>query len=545
MIPGIEENFEFMVLETRKQLQDAARMLKAPHQNIIRKIKERDNYIDILNNVIQTKCFSSPVRTKEMVDYLKAMDTISRNIERLGDYAVSIVNQSLYLRDPEIINSFDYSVLFKELIAASNVISKAFVARDVELALKICKCENTIDHIHSQTLREILYRLPHTQETGDLVTCLFIFGYLERAGDAMQNIGEAILSMCLGERVRVNEYISLKELGHDSGIAFDQQLGDMSLRSMGETRSGCRINKIGLSQADEEPQDKRDVIFKDGSARKINLEKEKLEQWHELAPGLVPRVFGYQKGKQEASLLLEFLRGRNLKEMVLDLSDQQTETALAAVQKILSDVWTKTMTDDEVPLKTIKQIRERIEDVYTVHPDFRSPHYKIGALDVPSFEELLRSAGRIERKLAAPFSVWSHGDFNLDNILYDNEAGSVHFLDVYRSGMKDYVQDMAVFLISNFRLPIFDSRVRKRINQVILSMYDFTAEFARDHQDPVFEARLAFGLVRSFVTSTRFELNHQFAKTMMMRASFLLEKITEYDGDSWDGFRLPEAVLTY
>jgi hypothetical protein len=56
---------------------------------------------------------------------------------------------------------------------------------------------------------------------------------------------------------------------------------------------------------------------------------------------------------------------------------------------------------------------------------------------------------------------------------------------------------------------------------------------------------MAFALARSFYTSTRFELNHRFAKVMYHRAHFLLEKIQAFGDGNWEEFRLPQEILFY
>ncbi|MFP4472671.1 MAG: PhoU domain-containing protein [Candidatus Omnitrophota bacterium] len=543
MMKSIDENFKFMILETGKQVQDVRRCLTGRDARRLNRMHERDDYIDTLNNQIQTKCFASrSQRSADAIEYLKALDTISRNLERIGDYAVGVVDQIRYIEDPQILDDFDWETPLKDSIRVIKAIDKAFFEKSVETALQICRAEHKIDEIYSHVLHEILRRLPGAEKTGDLLTCLFIFQYLERLGDALLNIGEAVLSMNMGEKIRINQYVSFKEVTDAAIPDLNLSSEDLVFRSLGETRSGCRINQIGVKDIEE--SGKKNVVFKDGPSRKIAREKESLDRWAEIAPGLTPRVLGFRKGKRDSSILLEFLAGRNFRDIVIEGSGRDASAAFDRIGHVVDDLWSRTIRKRRVQVNMVDQIRERIADVYTVHPDFRAPHYKIGALDVPSFEERLRSARQIEKELAAPFSVWTHGDFNLDNILFDQQEKQVHFLDVYRSGRKDYVQDVSVFIVSAFRLPVFEPAARRRIYRTIERMYEFARGFASRHHDATFQARLAFGLVRSFTTSTRFELDQEFAKDMMLRAFYLLEKITDHKGEAWEEFCIPGHVLT-
>jgi hypothetical protein len=75
-------------------------------------------------------------------------------------------------------------------------------------------------------------------------------------------------------------------------------------------------------------------------------------------------------------------------------------------------------------------------------------------------------------------------------------------------------------------------------------MRRFAAAFAARHGDATFDIRLALGLGRSLVTSTRFELSERFARLMFHRGVFLLERVAAHTGDPAD-FRLPIDALCY
>jgi hypothetical protein len=82
---------------------------------------------------------------------------------------------------------------------------------------------------------------------------------------------------------------------------------------------------------------------------------------------------------------------------------------------------------------------------------------------------------------------------------------------------------------------------------VIKEFLAFAREFAAEAGDETFEVRLALGLVRSLVTSSRFEFNRGFAHEMYLRGVYLMRKLDAYrqGGEPWRKFVLPEAVLIY
>jgi phosphate uptake regulator len=540
---SIDNNFKFMVLELTKQIQDTGKVLSTRDKKFFDKINARDDYIDTLNNLIQTKCFALAARSKKKVSYIQAIDTITRNLEKIGDYCVSIVQQLGYYYHTEILDQYDYPSFIKEVTTAVKLLNKAFFETDVKLALKICRSEYKIDQMYEKIFQQVLATIQSNKNynTNDCITTLFIFSFFERMGDALLNIGEAIISVSLGQKIKISQYYSLKEAANLSDLDLINQ--QLSVESVGETRSGCRIERVNRNKKSDR---EKEVIFKEGQVKKVSLEKENLEQWNALMPGLTPKIFGYHKSSKEASLILEYLHGRNFRDVVLDDELRYVAFGLELIKKTLSKIWKKSKERQSVSLNFIAQAEARLRDVYTVHPAFRQTQkYHIGSLEVHSFESYLKKAAAIERTLRIPFTVFIHGDFNLDNIIYDAYEGSVHFLDVYRSQQFDYIQDVSVFLISNFRLPILDGNIRERINWIMLEMFQFAQAFAEKNEDALFYIRLALGLIRSFITSTRFELDENFAKVMYLRALYLLESIVAHDGKPWEEFCISSDVLIY
>jgi len=66
----------------------------------------------------------------------------------------------------------------------------------------------------------------------------------------------------------------------------------------------------------------------------------------------------------------------------------------------------------------------------------------------------------------------------------------------------DFVQDASVFLISFFRIPIFEPALRRRINRMIGSFYDYSRDFA---DDIAVEERVAWDDEAAVVRAVRVE----------------------------------------
>ena len=185
------------------------------------------------------------------------------------------------------------------------------------------------------------------------------------------------------------------------------------------------------------------------------------------------------------------------------------------------------------------QLQKRLQDVFAVHPSFKVSAKKVCGLNIPSYCELVEKVAQFEEQLTTPFSIYIHGDFNVDNIIYEPHEESIKFIDLHRSKYMDYTQDITVFAVSNFRLQVFEKQQRMAICRQISDFISFARSFAEENKDKHFEYRLALGLARSMMTSTRFIKDKEMSKLLMFRSRYLLEKISALNLDEDDKFKVP------
>ncbi len=540
---GIDKNFKLMVLEVTKQVEDTLKAIEKPNQNLISKIDARDDYIDNLKSVIENKCFYVNLKhelDKRSLDVIRAINIIGSNLEHLADHAVGIVSQVSHLKHLEILSNFRCKLFFDEILTGLNLITKAFFNQDISLALKICRTEFNTDVLFNDNLKMIIEDLEKGQDAGDLITILFVLNYLERMGDTILNIGEAIIFSIIGEKLKIHDYEALEDSIGCHNIK--NEISNLSIQSYWETKSGCKISRVkDETRADSESR----VIFKEGRIKKLEQERESILLWENIHPGLPPKVYSFHKNERKASILLEYLDGQTLLQIILGSNKGLLNEVHVSIRKTLSEIWTKTRKDEQINAGFISQLQSRLDDIFKVHPEFEIVEKRIGSREIFSLNTLITQSRKLEKELNAPFKVHVHGDFNIDNILFNRNAQTVHFIDLYRSDDQDYVQDLSVFLVSNFRQPVFDVSIRDRINQTINYFYNFGLSISNKWDDSTFQARLALGLARSLFTSTRFEVDIEFAEAMKIRAIYLLEKLVHHQGKPWKDFNLPSEILYY
>ncbi|MBM9615086.1 phosphotransferase [Desulfobulbus rhabdoformis] len=544
----IRDNLHFLIMEVLGQLSATSRFLSSFDQRLCRKVLERDGYIDNLCTTLENDCyalmFTHPEPSHQNVDRARATHTISTNLKQISDFSSNIVRQVEYLLDRVLWLSFDASALFHLIEASLEQVAPSLEKGDIGQALAICHCEFEVDRLYIENFNRIMEELRRGKSTESYVTILFIFRYIERIGDSLLNIGEAILSSILGERIRIREFDALQQTLANSKI--DIPLDHLQLRSYWGTRSGCNISKVADVPSDASSDAAHEAIFKTGSIRKIEKEKEKLDAWADVIPGLAPRVLTfYRQDAENGALLTEFLPGNNLQEIVLGDDREMVLSSQHALHRLLGEqLWVGTKKAGATETSYMAQVMTRLESVHQVHSYLRKQQ-TLGHLAVDSTATLVEKCLHVERLLPAPFSVFIHGDFNANNILYDAHRDRIFFIDVNRSGPADYIQDVSVFLVSNFRLPVFGESLRQQINLTIAEMYGFARNFAKEQNDTTFDVRLTLALARSLYTSTRFQLNTDFVKEMVLRANFLLEKVIHFNEDkqNWQDFQFPEEVL--
>lgn len=553
-LQGLEENFRFLVLEVTSQMSETRAFVAAPSHAGYDKIVSRDDYVDNLKNIVEEMCFSkihtAPGLLKRDIDRLRGLQIISGNLERIADYCVNIAGQMRYLQDRSLLTRHDPGPLFDIIQDSLSRILEVRSRAEVAGALGICRAEYELDQLYKKAFDQLMAEMRHGRGVENCITLIFIFRYLERIGDSLLNIGEALLFSVIGEKIKIEQFQALQQNLAQSG--FEGDVADLDFRSIWGTRSGCRIGQVSARGAAQNPADPaQSGIFKECSLNKIGRERENIELWAKVSPGTGPRILSYHEGEDNASMLVEFLPGCTWNEVVLTAAADLLEDAIFILEQTVGDIWRATLERGPVAGEFMAQLQARLAAVRHVHPDLFRKQQTLGPVELPATGELIEACREIEAGLAAPMTVLLHGDFNANNIVYDHTAQRVHYVDLYRTHRGDWLEDVSVFLVSFFRMPIFEPALRGRINHMIASFFEHARVFADDIGDSTWQARLALGLIRSLFTSTRFELNRSFAREMSQRAHYLMETLAEHRalheqvGKPWEDYRLPRPVLFY
>jgi phosphate uptake regulator/aminoglycoside phosphotransferase (APT) family kinase protein len=524
---GITENLRFLVIEVEKQLRRTGEYLLLPTPEALTRIIDADDYIDNLKASIQSKSFDAATHTDngQSGALLRSFEIVASNLERIADFCEKIILQVSYIDQPLVYARYDFGNFLRQVVRGVGHVEAALLQRDLELALKVCRVEQNLDELYAGAFQRILSELQSAEraDTRSLLSLLFIAHYLERMGDALLNIGEAILSLQLGERVKLGQ---LRAFGAClDPVELSARLRPLSLESMAETRSGARVKCVSRRGAPHPASPA--LIFKQGKTHKLLQERDSITRWQELVPGVAPSIYSFHADGADSALLLEYLPGATFESILLRQPWPVVEQALEALLRKLSEVWRVTRREERIAPRFLNQLSARFADILAVHAEFGRGNARLGHKQIAAFPSLIEQLLGYDESLQAPFSVFIHGDFNLDNIIYAAEGDSVRFIDLHRSAPMDYVQDISVFLVSLFRLRCMPMPIRTRIRRTLLRFLEFARGHARSLGDATFNQRLALGVARSLATSTRFVLDTRLARSMFLRSRYILERLAE------------------
>ncbi len=526
---GINTDLRFLILEVKKQARASLAAIERPSAKKIEKILIRENYVDNLKNTLENKSYFNIHRQEErQMNYFRAVITISSNLERCADFFASIAEQMQYVEDPASFDDFPLKRYYRVIYRAIDAIYPALTEHNLDLTQKICDYEEVLDDYYKESHQQIKKKLQRKQNVNDMLVLLDIVRYLERTGDSLLNIGEAIFDIHVGEKMGIVQFKNLRKGLESQNVDLGVDTIDFS--PIMNTRSGCRVAKITIPGRPETPP----MFYKEGLKEKVKEDIAGLRFWQETFPGKTPKILWDSTRKEHTTLLLEYIDGEDLMAIMLR-PRADLDRALDLLGKNTARIWQKAKREKGQKPDFVSQLSRRKGDVESVHS---------ALFDLEHLDDMLARARKIERGLKVPFTTMIHGDFNADNILLRLDEGKVYYVDVHRSRFGDYVQDVSVFLVSNIRIPIFSPDVRARLNAANSKMYAVGSSFAARQKDPYFDARLALGLFRSLITSTRFIFDKGFSMALYDRAELVLDTL-ELHGPDLKKFKLNEELFLY
>lgn len=181
---------------------------------LLKKVNELETEIDNMEKTIETHCMRLLLQQQPVAADLRLISTALKMItdmERIGDNAEDIAEISKYLVDQTFIKDIVHIPQMSEAtIKMVKDSVDAFVNKDKELALQVCRNDDIVDNLFNVVKTELIEMINKDVKNGEqAIDLLMIAKYFERIGDHAQNIAEWVIFSITGEHVNT-DYINKK-----------------------------------------------------------------------------------------------------------------------------------------------------------------------------------------------------------------------------------------------------------------------------------------------------------------------------------------------
>ena len=188
-------------------LDQSIKAFLARDYNLAREVIRGDKAINDLEEQVDAGCVRivalyQPVATD--LRTLMAVDHLIVEMERLGDLAVNVAEETLNLQElPEQELHRDLPRMTKMVQSMIRDSLRAFLSKDAVLAREVCKQDDEVDYLDRALIHELLEYMGRSQEARAFgLSQITVVRNLERAGDHATNIAEQVVYMVEGESIR-------------------------------------------------------------------------------------------------------------------------------------------------------------------------------------------------------------------------------------------------------------------------------------------------------------------------------------------------------
>ncbi len=193
-----------------EDLRKALLALRNGDTGLAKEVKADDELINALQLKIQDQA-AVLIATQQPVAHdlrtLVAVFKVTDNLERAGDYAVHLGKTAIKLsKQPQFRQAAHLEKMAEIGAQMVQQAVESYLNHDAAAARNAAALDDGIDHEHKALVQDVLEFIKHQPEQADLSYKLIkTSGYLERLGDHMTNLCEAVVYMEEGRHVELNE----------------------------------------------------------------------------------------------------------------------------------------------------------------------------------------------------------------------------------------------------------------------------------------------------------------------------------------------------
>ncbi|HHP51134.1 MAG TPA: phosphate signaling complex protein PhoU [Moorella mulderi] len=188
------------------QVDLALRALKSQDPSLAQEVIKRDDVVDNWDYDLETAILdliSLQQPSREDLKTLATLLRVSKELERIGDYAVNIAEVAINLSrlGPYFKPPVDIPKMAQMAQAMLKKSLEALVNRDQEAAQEVFYADEAVDNLYKNLHQELIQYMKRGPEYVDQAYYLMLVArYLERIADRAVNIAEMVIFRETGER---------------------------------------------------------------------------------------------------------------------------------------------------------------------------------------------------------------------------------------------------------------------------------------------------------------------------------------------------------
>ncbi|GHV95776.1 phosphate transport system regulatory protein PhoU [Spirochaetia bacterium] len=199
-----------MAARVEEDLGKALSALRSNDAELAKEVRASDAVVNAMQLKIEDEAAIVIATQQPVARDLRELVTIFKltsNIERIGDHAVHLAKAAIKLSGEASFRPLEHiermAETGQEMLRAA---ISAFLAQDAEAARKAAALDDQIDAEHKALTEEVLSLMKeHPEMVKKAVRILNTSGHLERLGDHITNICEAIIYMTEGKHEELNQ----------------------------------------------------------------------------------------------------------------------------------------------------------------------------------------------------------------------------------------------------------------------------------------------------------------------------------------------------
>lgn len=185
-------------------IETSARALINQDLELVKKVNEFEIEIDEMEKTIESHCLKLLLQQQPVASDLRLISTALKMItdmERIGDNAEDIAEIARYLVNQRYIKDLVHIPQMAD--ATISMVKRAidaYVSKDKELAIQVCKDDDIVDDLFQVVKKELIEKIQENTENGEqAIDLLMVAKYLERIGDHAENLAEWVIFSITGQ----------------------------------------------------------------------------------------------------------------------------------------------------------------------------------------------------------------------------------------------------------------------------------------------------------------------------------------------------------